>query len=49
MRMVALMGLPVEFIFNHDSIGIGKNGPTHQPAEILASLRALPSLSLVVV
>ena len=44
MRMAALMGLPVKFIFSHDSIGIGKNGPTHQPVEILASLRALPNM-----
>ncbi len=44
MRMAALMGLPVKFVFSHDSIGIGKNGPTHQPVEILASLRALPNM-----
>ena len=44
MRMAALMGLPVKFIFSHDSIGIGKNGPTHQPVEILASLRAIPNM-----
>lgn len=44
MRMAALMGLPVKFIFSHDSIGIGKNGPTHQPVEILASLRAMPNM-----
>jgi transketolase len=44
MRMAALMGLPVKFIFSHDSIGIGKNGPTHQPVEILASLRAVPNM-----
>lgn len=43
-RMAALMGLPVLFVFSHDSIGIGKNGPTHQPVEILASLRAMPNL-----
>lgn len=43
-RMSALMRLPVIFIFSHDSIGIGKNGPTHQPVEILASLRAMPHL-----
>jgi len=42
--MAALMGLPVKFIFSHDSIGIGKNGPTHQPVEILASLRAMPNM-----
>ncbi|MEY4749556.1 MAG: hypothetical protein RIQ60_1770 [Pseudomonadota bacterium] len=44
MRMAALMGLPVKFVFSHDSIGIGKNGPTHQPVEILASLRAMPGM-----
>ncbi|MCP8686381.1 transketolase [Marinobacterium sp. OS208] len=44
MRMAALMGLPVQFVFSHDSIGVGKNGPTHQPVEILASLRAMPNM-----
>lgn len=44
MRMAALMGLPVKFVFSHDSIGIGKNGPTHQPVETLASLRAMPNM-----
>lgn len=44
MRMAALMGLPVKFVFSHDSIGIGKNGPTHQPVEILASFRAMPNM-----
>jgi transketolase len=44
MRMAALMGLPVKFVFSHDSIGIGRNGPTHQPVEILASLRAIPNM-----
>ncbi|MCZ8182882.1 MAG: transketolase [Beijerinckiaceae bacterium] len=44
MRMAALMGLPVRFVFSHDSIGIGKNGPTHQPVEIIASLRAMPNM-----
>ena len=44
MRMAALMALPVKFVFSHDSIGIGKNGPTHQPVEILASLRAMPGM-----
>jgi transketolase len=42
--MAALMALPVRFVFSHDSIGIGKNGPTHQPVEILASLRAMPNM-----
>jgi transketolase len=44
MRMAALMHLPVKFVFSHDSIGIGRNGPTHQPVEILASLRAMPNM-----
>nr|WP_131854725.1 transketolase [Bosea sp. BK604] len=44
MRMAALMGLPTLFVFSHDSIGIGKNGPTHQPVEIIASLRAMPNM-----
>jgi transketolase len=44
MRMSALMGLPVKYVFSHDSIGVGTNGPTHQPVEILASLRALPNM-----
>lgn len=43
-RMAAMMGLPVPFVFSHDSIGIGRNGPTHQPVEFLASLRAIPNL-----
>lgn len=44
MRMAAMMALPVKFVFSHDSIGIGTNGPTHQPVEILASLRAMPNM-----
>ena len=47
MRMAALMGLPVIFVFSHDSIGLGKNGPTHQPVEILASLRAMPNMRVL--
>ena len=47
MRMAALMGLPVKFVFSHDSIGIGRNGPTHQPVEILASLRAMPNMRVL--
>src|SRR3954469_20362441 len=42
--MAAMMGLPVLFAFTHDSIGIGRNGPTHQPVEYLAALRAIPNL-----
>ena len=41
--MAAMMRLPVKFVYSHDSIGIGKNGPTHQPVEILAALRAFPN------
>ncbi|MGF6999886.1 transketolase [Paraburkholderia sp. GAS32] len=47
MRMAALMGLPVHYVFSHDSIGVGKNGPTHQPVEILASLRAMPNMRVL--
>ncbi|QQC67703.1 transketolase [Paraburkholderia ginsengisoli] len=47
MRMAALMSLPVHFVFSHDSIGVGKNGPTHQPVEILASLRAMPNMRVL--
>ncbi len=44
MRMAALMGLPVLFVFSHDSIGTGSNGPTHQPVEVLASFRVMPNI-----
>ena len=43
-RLAAMMRLPVTFVFSHDSIGIGRNGPTHQPVEMLAALRAIPNL-----
>ena len=46
-RMAALMGLPVTFVYTHDSIGMGEDGPTHQPVEQLASLRAIPNLVVV--
>ncbi|MCY3984403.1 MAG: transketolase [Roseovarius sp.] len=46
MRMAALMGLPGIFVFSHDSIGVGSNGPTHQPVEILASFRAMPNINV---
>lgn len=42
MRLAAIMEIPVIYIFTHDSIGVGEDGPTHQPIEQLASLRALP-------
>ena len=45
-RMSALMKLPVTYIFTHDSIGIGADGPTHQPVEQLAMLRATPNLNV---
>ena len=43
-RLSALMGLPVTYVMTHDSIGLGEDGPTHQPVETLASLRAIPNL-----
>jgi transketolase len=43
-RLAALMELPVVYVFTHDSIGLGEDGPTHQPVEQLASLRAIPGL-----
>jgi transketolase len=46
-RLAALMQLPSLFIFTHDSIGLGEDGPTHQPIEQLASLRAMPNLIVV--
>jgi len=47
MRMAALSHLPVVYIFTHDSIGVGEDGPTHQPVEQLASLRAIPNLDVL--
>ncbi|MEX5730155.1 transketolase [Rhodovulum iodosum] len=46
-RLSALMGLPVTYVFTHDSIGLGEDGPTHQPVEHLASLRAMPNINIV--
>ncbi len=43
-RLAALMGLPVTYVFTHDSIGLGEDGPTHQPVEHLPALRAIPNL-----
>ena len=43
-RLAALMGLPVTYVFTHDSIGLGEDGPTHQPIEQLMTLRAMPDL-----
>ncbi|MEU7209482.1 transketolase [Streptomyces sp. NPDC044989] len=46
-RMSALMQLPVTYVWTHDSIGLGEDGPTHQPVEHLAALRAIPGLNVV--
>ena len=46
-RLAALMGLPVIYVFTHDSIGLGEDGPTHQPVEQLASLRVIPNLVVI--
>ncbi|MCL2316946.1 MAG: transketolase [Actinomycetia bacterium] len=46
-RLAALMGLPVVYVWTHDSIGVGEDGPTHQPVEHLASYRAIPGLAMV--
>ena len=46
-RLAALSNIPVLFVFSHDSIGVGEDGPTHQPVEQLASLRAMPNLNVV--
>ena len=46
-RLAALMNIPTIFIWTHDSIGLGEDGPTHQPIEHLASLRAIPGLTVI--
>ncbi len=46
-RLAAMMKLPVIYIFTHDSIGLGEDGPTHQPIEHLMSLRAIPNLTMI--
>ncbi|MFL6024710.1 MAG: transketolase [Marmoricola sp.] len=46
-RLAALMGLPTIYVWTHDSIGLGEDGPTHQPVEHLAALRAIPGLDVV--
>lgn len=46
-RLSALMHLPVTYVWTHDSIGLGEDGPTHQPVEHIASLRAIPGLNVV--
>jgi len=45
-RMASIMGLPVTYILTHDSIGVGEDGPTHQPVEQLASLRSIPGMTV---
>lgn len=46
-RLAALMDIPATFVWTHDSIGLGEDGPTHQPIEHLAALRAMPQLAIV--
>lgn len=46
-RLSALMNIPVTYVWSHDSIGVGEDGPTHQPVEHLASYRAIPNLAIV--
>jgi len=46
-RLAAVMGLPVVYVWTHDSIGLGEDGPTHQPVEHLAALRAIPNLTVL--
>src|SRR5205085_11620630 len=46
-RLDALMKLPVTYVWTHDSIGLGEDGPTHQPVEHLSALRAIPGLDVV--
>lgn len=46
MRLSALMGLPLTYVLTHDSIGVGEDGPTHQPVEQLASLRSIPNMTV---
>jgi len=47
MRLAALMKLPVTYVFTHDSIAVGEDGPTHEPIEQLASLRAIPNFNVI--
>lgn len=46
LRLAALMGLPVTYIFTHDSIGVGEDGPTHEPVEQLIALRSIPGMKV---
>ncbi|ERN55131.1 transketolase [Alkalihalophilus marmarensis] len=47
MRLAAIMKLPITYVFTHDSIAVGEDGPTHEPVEQLASLRAMPGMSVI--
>ena len=47
MRLAAIMNIPTTFVFTHDSIAVGEDGPTHQPVEQLAGLRAIPNLNVI--
>lgn len=47
LRLSSIMGLPLTYVFTHDSIAVGEDGPTHEPVEQLPSLRAMPGLSLI--
>ena len=46
-RLACIMGLPVIYVWTHDSVGLGEDGPTHQPIEHLASLRAMPHMRVI--
>ncbi len=46
-RLAALMGLPVAFVYSHDSVGVGEDGPTHQPIEQLSNLRSIPNMQVL--
>jgi transketolase len=47
MRLAALAGLPATYIFTHDSVGVGEDGPTHQPVETVSSLRLIPNMDVI--
>lgn len=47
LRLAALMGIPVTYVFTHDSVGVGEDGPTHQPVEQVESLRLVPNLAVI--
>src|SRR3712207_6255048 len=46
-RLSALMGIPVAWVYTHDSVGLGEDGPTHQPIEHYMALRALPNMTVI--